>query len=212
MRISAGMIIGIALPAVAWAHREPTRSATPGENNDIDDDSDMKLKVDDIGDNRTVQVSVGGIKDNSALMEKVECETEECDESKYTDYAVCTPNSRTYTDKFESEEIEDDADNGEQSGKILPCTDNYQRLTETMTSQFNRNIRHSIDKGKISTSNLKAHYLDESVDEHATSSMARRMLTALTFPDVWCLAIAVFGYGLTNSFFIIQLVRNTCMR
>ncbi|XP_011662759.1 uncharacterized protein LOC590650 [Strongylocentrotus purpuratus] len=209
LRVSAGMIIGIALPAVAWAHREPTRSATPGENNDIDDDSDMKLKVGDIGDNRTVQVSIGGIKDDSAVMEKVKSETEECDESKYADYAVSTPNSRTYTDKFESEKVEDDADNGEQRGKILPCNDNYQRLTETMTSQFNRNIRHSIDKGKISTtttSNLKAHFIDESIDEHATSSMARRMLIALTFPDVWCLALAVFGYGLTNSFFIIQMV------
>ncbi|XP_072172629.1 monocarboxylate transporter 7-like [Diadema setosum] len=70
-------------------------------------------------------------------------------------------------------------------------------------------IDSSEDGMSSCVSKTSCQSLDETsgIDSHIFQrSLGVGILVAMTYPDVWCLAIGCFGFGLVNSFFLIQMV------
>ncbi|XP_041476105.1 monocarboxylate transporter 9-like isoform X2 [Lytechinus variegatus] len=203
LRIGAGMIMGIALPAVAWAHREPRRPSTPEETKDMDEGCTVKLKAKETNDARAFEDSMKDIEDAMIDIGQETDEWKETREHCHTDY---TSDMILYTYQSNSQTVGQNTDQDEQSGRTFLGQENCHRLTEKRPNQYDKTIRNTCNVEKEWKPSRSFKTLEENVLEHATSGMTKRMLTVLTFPDVWFMSLAVFGYGLTNSFFLVQLV------
>ncbi|XP_054764988.2 uncharacterized protein LOC129271745 isoform X1 [Lytechinus pictus] len=207
LRIGAGMIMGIALPAVAWAHREPGRPSTPEDTKYMDEGCTVNLKAQKTNDAMAFEDLMKDIDDAKIDIGQDKHETDEWKETREHCNADYTSEIRFYTNQSNSQTDGHNADQDDQSGQTFLGKENYHRLTEKGPNQCDKAIRNTCYVETVWKPSRSCNTLKGNVVEHATPGMTKRMLTVLTFPDVWFMSLAVFGYGLTNSFFLVQLVR-----